>query len=80
MKTHCLIFLAIGDLVSPIELPFPDKCGGRTNPPLRTKDISVLDLLGNRAVGPGAPVSLVPRATRDVYSYVGRQLTNVLTF
>ena len=79
MKTHCLIFLAIGDLVSLID-PLSGQVLGRTNPPLRTKDISVLDLLGNRAVEPGAAVSLVPRATQDVCSYVDRQLTNVLTF
>jgi hypothetical protein len=37
MKTHCLIFLAIGDLVSPIELPFPDKCGGGLTRPCERK-------------------------------------------
>jgi hypothetical protein len=37
MKTHCLIFLAIGDLVSPIELPFPEKCGGGVTRPCERK-------------------------------------------
>ena len=77
MKTHCLIFLAIGDLISPIELPFPDKWGGGLTRPCERKIFPFSTCSGT---GPGAAVSLVPRATRDVYSCVGRQLTNVLTF
>src|SRR6266851_234029 len=51
MGTHCMIFLTIGNLVSPPSFPFAGQVKGRTGPPLRTKDLPALGC-SSRAVKP----------------------------
>ena len=46
MGTHWMIFLTIGNLVSPSSFPFAGQVKGRLARALRTKDLSGLDLLG----------------------------------
>ena len=51
MGTHWMIFLTIGNLVSPSSFPFPGQVKGRTCPPPPNKRISpVLRARKNRAV------------------------------
>jgi hypothetical protein len=42
MGTHFVILVTIGNLVSPSSFPFAGQVMGRTGPPLRTKDLSIL--------------------------------------
>src|SRR6266849_3560922 len=46
MGTHWMIFLTIGNLVSPSSFPFAGQVKGRLARALRTKDLSGLGLLG----------------------------------
>jgi hypothetical protein len=51
MGTHCLIFLTIGNLVSPLSFPFAGQVKGRTGP-FERKISPVLAAGENRAVKP----------------------------
>jgi len=67
MGTHCLIFLTIGNLVSPPSFPFAGQVKGRTGPaPSNRKICPVSAASESRAVKPwglvGAAVSLVSLA------------------
>jgi len=59
MRTHRVIFLTIGDLISPPFSPSPNKSRSEVAHPLRTKDLSV-----SRALKPGR------QAVRSVVSFV----------
>jgi hypothetical protein len=53
MGTHCLIFLTIGNLVSPPSFPFARQVKGRTGPPLAERKICPVSAVReSRAVKP----------------------------
>ena len=71
--------MTIGNLVSPCSCLSPERAAADWRAP-NERPVPFSAAWEIRAVEPGAAVSLVPRATQDVYSYVDRQLTNALTF
>ena len=82
MGTHCLIFLIIGNLVSPPSFPFARQVKGRTGPPVAERKICAVSAA---QAGPSSRgVCCLARATCEIRCLLTRgasirRITNGLT-
>ncbi len=70
MGTHCLIFLTIGNLVSPPSFPFARQVKGRTGPPVAERKICrVSAVRESRAVKPQGLLSRSCRLRDKMFTH-----------
>src|SRR6266404_726726 len=70
MGTHCLIFLTIGNLVSPPSFPFARQMKGRTGPPFAERKICPVSAVReSRAVKPRGLLSRSCRLRDKMFTH-----------